>query len=170
MQPNGSPVTCDFVFIGRASGRGCTRWFPLLTATDPCIWHGCGTRPLRPDPGGRSVQEVGPEGDRGVLMVFRRLHRATELVVEVVDQIGAVVNDVRLIHRQHRRTGSVWMSQQVPVRVDRHHDRDLGEVGASHFQGLLSARRPRLPGGCKQGDFAETSAWEAAVLGGGFGG
>lgn len=33
MQSDGSPVTCDF--IGRAGGRGCTRWFPLLTAADP---------------------------------------------------------------------------------------------------------------------------------------
>ncbi|MDT0470140.1 tyrosine-type recombinase/integrase [Streptomyces gibsoniae] len=36
---------------------------------------------------------MGPERDRGVLVVFRRRHRATGLVVEVVDLIGAVVND-----------------------------------------------------------------------------
>lgn len=77
----------------------------------PARWPGS----IHPDPGGRSIQEVGPEGDGGVLVAFGRWHRVAELVVEVVDQIGAVMNDVRLVHRQHGRTGAVWISQQVPV-------------------------------------------------------
>lgn len=36
-----SGLSCGFA--GRGSGRLLSRRAPVLTVTDPCIWHGCGT-------------------------------------------------------------------------------------------------------------------------------
>lgn len=57
-------LSCDFA--GRGSGRLLDCGVPVLTVTDSCIWHGCGTNLSRRQP---ATTAGAPTGQARVCLV-----------------------------------------------------------------------------------------------------
>src|SRR5688500_3974556 len=69
----------------------------------------------------------------------------TELVLEVIPQVLAVVDDVRLIDRQYRITGNEGLCREIAVRIHGNQFRGGHHLPPSNLNGIVQTGWLRSP-------------------------